>query len=157
LSNEIRIRTLAARQTLSAARSRRGIASIEFAIVTALIITIVLGTYDLGGYVLQQMALAEAAYAGGQDAVSYPPLDISNSNDPNTQNLINTIQNALPANWVLGGDTQYSLSMTPTCGNATPSTGCLVTINLTRDYTALLIPGIAGLSSTSATYVARIQ
>jgi Flp pilus assembly protein TadG len=157
LSNEIRVRTHATRQIFAAARSRRGIASIEFAIVTALIITIVLGTYDLGGYVLQQMALAEAAYAGGLDAVSYPPLDINNSSDPNTQNLISTIQNALPPNWVLGGDTLYSLSMTPTCGNATPSTGCLVTINLTRNYQPLLITGLTGLSSTSVTYVARIQ
>jgi hypothetical protein len=41
-------------------RGRRGIATIEFGMVMAAIVVIVLGTYDTGNYLLQQMKLSEA-------------------------------------------------------------------------------------------------
>lgn len=140
-------------------RNRHGVASIEFAVTLPAIIVIMLVTYDLGGYVLQQMKLAQAAYAGGQDAVSYPPTDVSNSNDPNTQSLLAAIQQALPVNWTLGGDTTVSLAMTCTCGGTPLDTDRRITITLQRNYTMLLFSGIMfpRLTSTSASYVARIQ
>ena len=143
----------------AAARDGRGIASIEFAIIMSAIVGIVLATYDLGGYVLQQMKLAEAVYVGGQDVISYPPTDVNNSNDPNTQNLMTAIQNALPPTWILGADITVTLTPSCGCGGTALTADRGVTITLQRNYALLLIPGVSfpGLTSTTATYYARIQ
>ncbi len=143
------------RRWLRALRERRGIASIEFAIVMSTLSVIVMGTYDIGNYELQQTQLAEAAAAGGQDAVAYPPTDVNDPNDANTQNLLAAIAQALPPNWVLGTDYTVNLSMTCTCGGTLPTTERLVTISISRPYTSLL--GLPGLNLTSVTYVARTQ
>lgn len=133
-------------------------ASIEFGVVMAAIVVIVLGTYDIGNYVLQQMKLSEAAEVGGQYSISYP-LD--------TAGAISAMDAALPTDWI--SDVSVSgPSMTCTCATsgigdaASCSTTCptgpverYVTITLQRNYAPLLLVKI--LTSTSASYVARIQ
>ena len=138
-------------------RGRRGIATIEFGMVMAAIVVIVLGTYDTGNYLLQQMKLSEAAEVGGQYAVSYP-LDNAGA--------LSAVDAALPTDWI-SDVTVTGPSMTCTCessgiGDApTCSTTCptgaierYVSVTLQRNYSPLLVKS---LTSTSATYVARIQ
>jgi len=156
LSSERRLRASLARQVCAVALGRRGIASIEFGVVMAAIVVIVLGTYDVGNYVLQQMKLAEAANVGGQYLVSYPT---------DTAGMTTALDNAVPPAWV-SDVTVTGPSMTCTCGSAgigdaaTCAVPCpsgiarFMTITLQRNYTPLLV---VGLTSTSASYVARIQ
>jgi Flp pilus assembly protein TadG len=158
LSSDGRILTRLAQWVRSAARGRRGVASIEFGAIMACIVVIVLGTYDIGNYVLQQMKLEEAATVGGLYSVSYP-LD--------TSGTLAAVNDALPTAWV-GGVAITGPSMTCTCGTsgtgdaATCTASCptgqvarFVTVSLQRNYTPLLLTTI--LTSTTATYVAQIQ
>ena len=126
----------------------------EFGIVMTAIIVVVLGTYDIGNFLLQQMKLAEAAEAGGQDAVSYPPTDVNNASEPNTQILMGAIASALPQNWAAGSDYTVTLAQNCIC-NAGSANERYVTVTLSRPYRSLL--GIPGLAMTTASYVARIQ
>jgi Flp pilus assembly protein TadG len=138
------------------ARGRRGIASIEFGMIMAAIVVIVLGTYDVGNYALQQMNLAEAANVGGQYPVSYRT---------DTAGMTTTVDNAVPPAWI-SDVTVTGPSMSCTCGSAgigdaaTCSVPCpsgiarFMTVTLQRNDTPLLV---VGLTSTSASYVARIQ
>jgi hypothetical protein len=141
----------------AAVRSRRGVAAIEFGVVMAAVVVIVLGTYDIGNYVLQQMKLADAAHVAGQFLVSYPD---------DTADMTLAVDAVLPPAWV-SDVTVTGPSMTCTCGGAgigdapTCSAVCpsgqierFMTITLTRAYSPLLVPG---LTSTNASYVARIQ
>jgi Flp pilus assembly protein TadG len=158
LSNKIGIKGRLAERLRVVARGRRGVASIEFGAIMACIVVIVLGTYDIGNYVLQQMKLEEAATVGGLYSVSYP-LD--------TSGTLAAVNDALPTAWV-GGVAITGPSMTCTCGTsgtgdaATCTASCptgqvarFVTVSLQRNYTPLLLTTI--LTSTTATYVAQIQ
>ena len=58
--------------------------------VVPAILVILLGTFDVGNYVLQQTKLAEAANIGAQYAISYP-LD--------TAGITSVVQTALPPAW----------------------------------------------------------
>jgi len=139
----------------------RGIASIEFAVIMPVILLILLGTYDVGGFVLQEMKLAEAANAGGQSAISYPPSDTAvtpsgQGTGMNAAYLTQAIQAALPQGWTVGVDVTVISSMTCLNGCAPPPER-VVTIQLTRPFTPLL-PLFSGvLTSTSATDVVRVQ
>ena len=143
---------------LPTAPNRRGIASIEFGIVMTAIVVVVLGTYDIGNYVLQQMKLADVAHVGGQFAVSYP-LD--------TTGATTVMDAALPPAWVndvtitgpsitcacANGGAEADCSASPICPLG-DSTERFITVTVQRAYSALLVPG---LTSTSATYVVRVQ
>jgi Flp pilus assembly protein TadG len=147
------------RPVRAAARDRRGMAAIEFGFVMGAIVVIVLGTYDVGNYVLQQMKLAEAAAVGGQFAVSYPT---------DTIGATNAINAALPSGWsgvhitgptlscacwsASGGQVAASCSATPVCSSGQVER--FVTITLQRNYSPLLVNT---LTSTSASYVAQVQ
>ena len=157
MSNERRFCARLARGLHAVAQCPRGVAAIEFGITMAAILVIVLGTYDIGNYVLQQMKLADAAHVGGQYAISYP-ID--------TAGATSAVDAVLPPAW-LDDTTVTGPSMTCTCGSsgtgdaascsATCPTGQLqrfVTVTLTRNYAPLLV---IGLTQTTASYVVRIQ
>lgn len=140
---------------------KRGVAAIEFGMIMAAIVVVVLGTYDIGNYVLQQMKLSAAAAVGGLYAVSYPA---------DTAGTTNAINAALPAGWVGnvaitgpslscacwtagGGQVGASCAANPVCP-AGQNIQRFITINLQLNYTPLLV---SGLTSTSANYVAQVQ
>ncbi len=158
MSSESGIQVRVLQLVRGVARGGRGVASIEFGAVMAAIIVIMLGTYDIGNYVLQQMKLQEAAQVGGLYSVSYP-LD--------TAGTLAAVNDALPTGWV-GSVAITGPSMTCSCGGsgtgdaATCTAACptgqvtrFVTVSLQRDYTPLLLTTV--LTSTTATYVAQIQ
>lgn len=145
----------------AAVRGRRGVAAIEFGIVMSAIVVLVLGTYDIGNYVVDQMKLADAAHVAGVFLISYPD---------DTAGMTLALDDVLPVGWADdvnvtgpsmtcacgtagGGATPASCSGSPVCSlGQTPQR--FMTITLQRNYTPLLIPG---LTSVSSTYVARIQ
>jgi Flp pilus assembly protein TadG len=140
-----------------ALHGRRGIASLEFAMTMGAIIVIVLGTYDVGNYVLQEMKLTEAVDVGGQYAVSYPA---------DTNGMKTAVAAALPASWTVaatpvmnckcatgGTETDADCTVMPVCPLG-QTTERFITITLTRAYSPLLI---GALTSTTASYVARVQ
>lgn len=166
MSSESRAPARFALRPRAAVGDRRGTAAIEFSVVMAAIVVIVLGTYDIGNYVLQEMKLADAAHVGGQYAISYPS---------DTAGMTEAVNAALPPAWIsaIGSPT-----ITCACGTSSPtdqvvcSAPCpageperFVTITLQLNYTLLsytplnyaplLLTNI--LTPPSATYVARVQ
>jgi len=133
----------------------RGIASVEFALVTSVIAVIVLCTYDIGSFVLQQTKMTEAAHVGTQYAVSYP-LDATG--------LTCAIEGVFCPNVTyssLGGGCVGATCTLPTITVSAPSvTGTwpnsqvLITITVTQPFSPFLL---SFLTSTSASYVARVQ
>jgi hypothetical protein len=151
LSSESRTLAHLAHPVRAAGRDRRGIATIEFGFVMAAIIVIVLGTYDIGNFVLQQAKLAEAAEAGGLYATSFPG---------------DTVGTTCAVEAALCPGVSYSLSAgcsgatcpLPSINVGAPTTesgSTTVTITLTGSYAPLLLTGI--LTSTGALYVAQVQ
>ena len=141
-------------------RHRRGVASIEFAVVLSVVVIFVLGTYDLGNILLQRMKLAEAVHAGAVYANSFPT---------DNTGISTKITAALPAGWsdvVIaapsiscacwtsgGGEATADCTASPVCPTG-QTTERFMTLTLSRPYAPLLI---LSLSSTSVTYVTRIQ
>lgn len=73
---------------------RRGVASVELAMVVPIVVIIVTATYDLAGVSLQKSKLVAAARAGGYYALSFPT---------DTDGIARAITNALPTDWTSDG------------------------------------------------------
>lgn len=138
---------------LNAARGRRGVASVEFAFVLAAMIVVLLASYDLGNYVLQEMKLTEAAQAGGQFAIAYPS---------DAAGITCAVQSVLCPNGPTGQCPDTASCPLPTISVTGPSTdgsgtntALFVTVALTQAYTPVLLTTV--LTSTNASYVVRIQ
>jgi hypothetical protein len=128
-------------------------ASVEFAFIVPIIILIVLGTYDIGNYVLQEMKLTEAAQAGGQYAVAYP------SDNAGTTCAVQLV---LCPNVTTGrcpGAASCPLPAITISGPSTSGSGAntetTVTITLTQAYTPVLLINV--LTSLTASDVVRVQ
>jgi Flp pilus assembly pilin Flp len=135
----------------AAARGRRGIASVEFAVIVAVITVIVLSTYDISSFVLQQMKVADAAHVGGQYAVSYP-LDSAGM-----RCAVEGVFCPGVGYSSLGGGCTGAACPLPDITITGPTfsgSQVFVTITVTKPYTPFLI---GSLTSTSASYVARIK
>lgn len=150
-----------ARRIGAAVRGRRGVAAIEFGVVMSGVVVLVLGTYDIGNYVVEQMKLADAAHVAGVFLTLYPD---------DTADMTLAFDRVLPAGWAAGvnvagptmscacanaagAQTAASCFASPICASRDTVVRTL-TITLQRNYTPLLLPG---LTSVSSTYVARIQ
>lgn len=71
------------------ARDERGIASVEFAVVASIVLTLLLAAYDIGNVVLQSSQLSQAVRAGAEFAISFPT---------DTPGIQRTVTDALPIN-----------------------------------------------------------
>jgi Flp pilus assembly protein TadG len=148
-------------------RDRRGVSAIEFAIIAPIMVTLMLGAYDVGNAALQQIRLQEAVRSGGAYAISWPT-DLSG--------IQTAVSDALPAGMTLtnpGGVAAVkcrcldpatgTVSALMDCTTAnfdtciTPNTGTVVSITATLAYTPLTpLPLFLGVVNT-ANYVARFQ
>jgi Flp pilus assembly protein TadG len=161
LSNSSNTLAHLARRVRAALRDRCGIATIEFGVVTVAVITIILGTYDIGNFLLQQMKLAEAAGVGGQFLVSFPSDNaglttaIGKALPPTWDNVTTTGPTMSCACWnAAGGQVAASCNATPICPVG-QQVRRFMTISLQRNYTPLLLAKI--LTSTTASYVVEVQ
>ena len=146
---------------------RRGVAALEFAVVAAIMVTLMLGAYDLGNAAQRQIGLQEAVRAGGAYALNHPT-DVTG--------IRTMVTNALPAGWTLtnsGGVAAVACScLNTTAGTTTglggcttanfdtctaPNGGMLVSITATMAYTALTPFLAAAIPNNSATYVTRFH
>jgi len=146
---------------------RRGVSALEFAIIAPIMVTLMLGTYDFGNAVQQQIDLQEAVRAGGAYALSHPT-DVGG--------IQNIVKNSLPTGWALtntGGVATVACScLNPTSGSVTglsgctdndfatcktPSTGTMISITATMLYTAIDPVFTAVIPNNTATYVTRFR
>jgi Flp pilus assembly protein TadG len=150
----------ARRRVRRLATDRKGIAAVEFAIISSLFTIFLLGAFDCAQAVLQTLALRQAVAAGAQYALQFP----TTSNYPT--DIENVITNAIPANF-RGTATVAAPVLTYACsdssGNvtATNSASCssgtlekMMTLSVSRPFTGLLL---TALGQTSATSVLRYQ
>lgn len=141
---------------------RRGVSAIEFAIIAPIMVTLMLGAYDLGNAAQQQIRLQEAVRAGGAYAISWPTDLIG---------IQNAVTRALPNGPTLTNPAAVSCScLNPATGTVTglpactalnfdtctgSNSGTVVSITATSVYRPSL-PLFAGVAN-SANYVTRFQ
>jgi Flp pilus assembly protein TadG len=137
---------------------RRGVASLEFALILMGLVTIVVCTYDIGGFIQQRVKITEAVRAGGQYAVSFPT-DLTGA--------AAAVTAAMPAGWTDAVVTVpaavcvcWNSALGEQAGNC--ATNCpvgmrmrrQVSLSVTRPYAPL---AMTMLTQTQASFVARIQ
>ncbi|MGA3399360.1 MAG: TadE/TadG family type IV pilus assembly protein [Acetobacteraceae bacterium] len=138
--------------------NRRGIAATEFALIAPVMLTLLLGVYDVGNAIQERLQLEQAVRAGAQYALSWPD---------QTSGISAAISAALPPSWTSptvtvsapacwcwssgGGATSTPCSATCAEGSTKRS---YVTLTATNNATPFLFSAIAG---NSATYVVRFQ
>ncbi len=145
---------------------QRGVSAIEFAFVAPIMLMLMLGAYDLGNAVQQQIDLQEAVRSGGAYAMNHST-DVSG--------IQTVVTNSLPSGWILtnpGGVAAVACScLNTSTGDVTNLAGCtttnfdtcasgsglLVSVTATMAYTALTPLLANALPNNSATYVTRFQ
>jgi Flp pilus assembly protein TadG len=141
-------------------RNRRGAAAAEFALIGSVLLTLVLGIYDVGMSVYQQMVIQEALRSGAHFAMSFPT---------HTTKIKDLVTSALPTSWQDDPSVTVSVSA-PACdcesgGVATAalcSANCgagstrrgFITINVSHSFSPLLL---TTLSSNASSHVVRFQ
>lgn len=157
-------------------RDRRGVAALEFALVAPVVVVLLVGVFDIGFAVEQNMILAAAVQAGGRYALSYPTILGNSSACPATSTSNPTpptsaacaITQALPGSWSVTPsisctcwDSSHGYSTVSSCSSVSecPSSTQERFVNLTasRPYTWLPSTSFTTLSSGSVSYVVRIQ
>jgi Flp pilus assembly protein TadG len=139
-------------------RDRRGVAATEFALVASVMLTLLLGLYDIGNAIQTRLQLEQAVRAGAQYAMSFPD---------QTSNIETAIKSALPVNWTsttvnvsplacwcwssAGGNTSTPCSTTCPAGTTKRS---YETLTASINSTPFLFSAVTG---NSATYVVRFQ
>ena len=137
---------------------RRGVAAAEFAVIATVLVTLLLGVYDIGNAVQERIQLEQVVRAGAQHALSWPD---------QTSGIETAMTAALPAAWTsatvsasapvcycwssAGGPT--GTSCTATCPTGTTKRSYL-TLTATNNATPFLFSVLAG---NTATYVVRFQ
>jgi Flp pilus assembly protein TadG len=115
---------------------RRGVAALEFALIAPVLILLLLGVYDIGNAVDEQMVLQQALRAAGQYAISFP-----NSSD----GILAAIQQGYPSSWT---------GVTPTVkGPSGDTPPYYVTLKASLTFPSLILP----LPTSTLTYVVRVQ
>ena len=137
--------------------NRSGVAAAEFALIVPVMLTLLLGVYDIGNAIQQRLQLEQAVRAGAQYALSWPD---------QTGGIEGAITNALPSTWTVtvnasychtssDGTTTTSSPASPSCPNTCGSESTTyVTLCASNTSTAFLFSSITG---NSATYVVRVQ
>lgn len=147
-----------------ALRDKRGISTIEFALILPILLTTMLFTYDLGNLAQQKIWLTESVRAGGAYASIFPT-DSTGITNAVTNALVgwNDTTVAAPvtscACWsASGGTTSWSdlsdmTASCPACPSGTVQR--FVTLGVSRPFTALFLKSIA--TKISASYVIQVQ
>lgn len=143
-------------------RDRSGVAAAEFAVIATVMLTVLLGVFDLGNAVQERMQLEQALRAGAQYALSWPDRTTGS-----TESIQAAITAALPARWTGavvtvgalqcycwssgGGEALGDCYTTCPAGTTKRS---YVTLTATNSATPFLLSALTG---NSASYVVRFQ
>lgn len=135
-------------------RDRRGVAAVEFGVIAAALVVLLLGVFDLGTAIHNTLVLRQAIRAGALYALYYH----------DTPGIQQTIEASMPSSWT--DASVYSSAWTPTLscactdtsGNVTASSGCtcssgstlerLMSLTVTRPYSPMLLTGITQVSAS---------
>jgi Flp pilus assembly protein TadG len=148
--------------------NRSGVAAAEFALIAPIVVTLLLGVYDIGNAIQQRLQLEQAVRAGAQYALSWP--DNLSSLAGGVYGIQGAIAAALPSTNATvnasychsGGDgtppttsaTSTTLCPPPaTCGSES-TTETYVMLCASNTSTPYYFSSVAG---NSATYVVRVQ
>ncbi len=137
-------------------RDRRGVAAVEFAMVSVVFLTFIVAVVDIGGAIQQRLVLQQAARAAGQYAISFPT---------QTDGITKAVGKALPADWTnvtVAPPTACFCAQANSCGSVCASgKGGYIVLQLERPYAPYLFSAIGncsdGTSSNCVTYVVRFQ
>jgi Flp pilus assembly protein TadG len=141
-------------------QDRRGVAAAEFAMIVPVFLIMLLATYDIGNYVLQQMQLQQALRAGGQYALSFPT-QYSGMESAITAALPSGLQTTVtfPSSptascvcWSSGGSTPVACSASCASGTTKQST---LTLTAQLPYSPFMFATLG--TTISGTYVVRFQ
>jgi hypothetical protein len=155
-------------RTLNCLRcDRRGVSAIEFAIIASIMVTLLLGAYDLGNAAMRQIQLQQAVRLGGAYAMDRPT-DVTG--------IRTAVASVLPTGWVLtnpGGVAAVTCScLDPSAGGTAALAGCtaadfdtctapntatIISITATMAYTTLTPLFAAAIPNNTATYVTRFR
>lgn len=161
-------------------RDRLGVAALEFSLVAGVLVALLLGVFDIGSAVQQNIRLAEAVRAGGQFAISFPTLldaggacPVTSGDSPAAPtSAACAITQALPASW-----SDVTINVSCQCANngsalnspspCTSTSQCdpsanerYVTLQVTRPFAGILPPAaydFTSITSNTASYVVRVQ
>jgi Flp pilus assembly pilin Flp len=160
---------------------RQGVAAAEFALIAGVLLTLLIGAYDIGGAIQQNIRLAAAVRAGGQYAVSFPNRLMSADGCSPTSgdspaaptSAACAIRQALPASWTdvtisiscscreRGDDDMTRVSSCGSTGNCPGGSGeRFVTLQASRAFSSILpsaVFNVAPLTSNSVQYEVRVQ
>jgi Flp pilus assembly protein TadG len=78
---------------------RRAVAAAEFALIVPVLVTLLLGVFEIGNAVHQQLVLQQALRAGGLYALSFPTQ--TGEISPANNGILLAIQAALPPSWTM--------------------------------------------------------
>ena len=137
-----------------------GVAALEFSMIAMLMISLLLGAFDLGNAAQQQIRLHQAVRAGTAYGTTFPT---------DTAGIQAKVLAALPSGWSLTSPPAVSCScLDPSTNAATatscalptctaPATGKLLSVTATMPY-ASLTPLFAGaIPNNTASHVIRYQ
>lgn len=138
-------------------RDRRGVALLEFAIVLPFLILLIMGVFDLGNALQQEIRLYQAVRAGAQIALTFPA-------NPATGNLSQPVITAAVQNAGSGLNVTATETLSCYCSDGTSvncSSGTCTTggvqryiqISASAPFKAMVIP----LSTLRASILERVQ
>lgn len=157
---------------------RRGVSTVEFALVTVFILVIMMGMLDLANYILQKQnlekALSETSVSAFASADNVPFANIPTFVRNSVDEPATTVTVTCNGNKTTCGNTSRtcaclstagtfsSSDCTATCSGASYSTGArpgyFVTIAASYDYDPMIMPSaLFGASKISASITVRLQ
>lgn len=130
----------------------RGIAAAEFAVIAPVMIMLLLGVYDFGNTIQQQLALQTAVYAGAMYGLQNP------SNPTGVENAVTA---ALPSGWTLSSGPTVTCSCAGTAATCsslpTSCTPGLLTVTATLPFHTIGSMFASLIPNNTTTYVVRFQ
>ena len=137
-----------------------GVAALEFSMIAMLMISLLLGAFDLGNAAQQQIRLHQAVRAGTAYGATFPT---------DAAGIQAKVLAALPAGWTLSAppvvacsclNPSTNASSSTPCGVPTcvaPATGKLLSVTATMPYTSLTPLFAGAIPNNTASHVIRYQ
>ena len=154
------MRSLRSMRLTSLLRGRRGNAAIEFAVLAAPMVLMLVGAADYGAATYAKMQVQHAAQAGAEYAMKYGFSSTNIATAVTSATALSGVS-ATPAPAQSCGCASGTTVTAATCGTTCASgaaAGSYVTVSAQGSYTTIIpYPGIANTLSLSASSTVRIQ
>lgn len=135
-----------------AARSRRGAAAVEFALLLPLFVTIIFGIFDYGLAMFRKMELVAAARSGAQMAILNPTdtTAITSATISSAETDISSSDVSTSTSCECQDGTTDGLSgCTGTCNDGS-DTRTILTVSISEDFVLKLFPGTIAITGSAS-------